>query len=102
MRFLYALTLEYRSNESSGEAVAGADRVGHFYFRCGLERYVAWGEDIAAVDATSQNEHLQVVFSEKNPAFVLKVDAGITEHTANGDKFLIVYFQNIAASHRVT
>lgn len=96
-----ALALEKRGYEGGGEAVAGADGVGDFDFRGGLERDVAGGEDVAAVDSAGQNEHSEVVFAQQNPAFVLKVDAGIAEHATDGDKFFIVDFQDIAALHRV-
>ncbi|CDB11952.1 unknown [Bacteroides sp. CAG:633] len=58
-------------------------------------------EDVAAIDATGQDKHLQVVLGQQNPALVLQVDAGIAEHTAHGDQFLIINLQNVAAAERI-
>ena len=59
------------------------------------------GEDVAAVDAAGEDEHLQVVLAQQNPAFVLEVDAGVAEHAADGDELLVVDFEYVAALHRV-
>lgn len=96
-----AFAPEYGGYEGCGEAVARAHRVGNLYMGCGLERDVAGCEHIAAVDAACENEHPEVVFAEKYPAFVLKVDSGVAEHTADYHEFLIVDFQNVAALHGV-
>lgn len=101
MGFGDALALEKRGYEGGGETVTGADGVGDLNFRGWLERDVTGGEDIASVDSAGQNEHSEVVFAQQNPAFVLKVNARITEHAADGDKLFVVYLQDIAALHRV-
>ena len=76
MGLFYRLTLQDACDEGRREGVAGAYSVGNLHFRCGLERNLSRCEDVAAVDAARQDEHLQVVFAQKNPAFVLQVDAG--------------------------
>ena len=58
-------------------------------------------KDVASVYPTRQDKHFQVVFGQKNPALVLKVDAGISEHAAHGNQFFIVYFQYVATLERV-
>lgn len=76
MGFLNTFSFEYRRYKCGRETVAGSDGICDFHFRRGLERYVAWSEHVAAVDAAGENEHFEIVFAEKNPAFVLKVDTG--------------------------
>ena len=56
-------------------------------------------EHIAAVRSASQDKHLQVIFSQQNPAFVLQVDARVAENTADGHQLLIVYLEDVAAAH---
>ena len=101
MCFGYGAFLEEIRDEGGGEAVAGADGVGYLNFGRWLEGYVAGGKDVAAVDTAGEYEHLQIVFSEQYPAFILKIDTGITEHTADSHEFLVVYLQDVASLHRV-
>ena len=56
-----------------------------------LERDNARCEHIAAIDAASENQHLQVVFCQQNPAFILQINAGITKHTADSHQLFVVY-----------
>ena len=46
------------------EAVAGTYRVVHFHLGCRLEALHAGRKDVAAVGATGEHEHLQVVLAE--------------------------------------
>lgn len=77
-------------------------RVGNRYFGRLLERDNARSEHIAAIDSTSENQHLQVVFCQQNPAFILQIDTGITKHTADSHQFFVVYLQDVAAAERFT
>ena len=101
MGLLHALSFEYRCDKCGGKAVAGTYGIGYLNLGCGPERHVARGEHVAAVDAAGEDEHLQVVFAQKNPTFVVKVDVGITEYAAYGIKFLVIYLKNVAPLHRV-
>ena len=83
MRFFNGVSFEDVGYEGCRERVACAYSVGHLHFGCGLERNVAGGEDVTAVDAAGEYEHLEVVFAKKDPAFVLKVDSGVSEHAAH-------------------
>ena len=96
-----AFTLEYRRYEGGGERVAGSYGISYFDLWRGLERHIARGEYVAAIDAAGEDEHLKIIFSEKDPALVLKVDAGISEHAAYRYQLLVVDLQNVAALHRV-
>ena len=86
----YGFAFKNRRYESGCKAITCAYGIGYLNFRCRLERYIAGGEYIAAVDATGENQHLEIVFSKKDPAFVLEVDSGIAEHAAHGNQFLVV------------
>ena len=97
MSFLYALTLQNACHESACEGITGTHCVCHFHFRCLDKRNLARGEHIAAVYAAGKDEHLQIVFAQKQPAFVLQVDAWITEDAAYGDQFLIVDLEDVAS-----
>ena len=93
--------LEYAGDEGGSERIACAYGVGHFYLGSRLKGHRARREYIATVDAASEDEHLEIVFAEKDPAFVLKVDAGISEHSAYSHKLLVIYFKDIATLHGV-
>ena len=95
--FGYTLPFQNSGYEGGREAVARANRVGYLNPRCRLIRHVAWSEDVAAIYATRQDQHLQIVFAKQYPAFVLKVDAGIAEHAADRHQFLVVYLEDVAA-----
>ena len=101
MCFLDAFPFENAGDEGGCEGVAGADRVGNLYHWRGKEGYVSGSEDVASVDAAGEDEHLEVIFAEQDPAFVLKVDAGITEEPTDCDQFFVVYLQYVARFHRV-
>lgn len=95
------LPAQNRGDESGCEAVACSDSIGHLDLGCGLEGDVAGSEDVATVDTAGENEHLEVVLAEEDPALVLEVDAGIAEHTADGDKLLVVDLEDVASLHGV-
>ena len=85
MSFLYALTLQYACHESACEGIACTHCISHFHLWSLYKRNFARGEHITAVYAACKDEHLQIVFAQKQPAFVLQVDARITEDAAYGD-----------------
>lgn len=95
------LPAQNRGDESGCEAVACSDSIGHLDLGCGLEGDVAGSEDVATVDTAGENEHLEVVLAEEDPALVLEVDAGIAEHARHRHEFLIVYLEDVAALHGV-
>ncbi len=101
MSFGYALALEDAGYESGGKRVACAHGVGYLHLRGGLERYVAGGKHVTAVDTAGENEHLQVVLAQQDPALVLEIDAGVAKHAAHGHKLLIVDLEDVAAGHGV-
>ena len=90
MSFLYALTLQNACHESACEGIACAHSISHFHLRCLDKRNLARSEHVAAVYAAGKDEHLQIVFAQQEPAFVLQVDARITEDAAYGNQFFIV------------
>ena len=97
MCLFYALTLQNACYESACEGIPSAHRISHFHLRCLYKRNFARGEHIAAVYAAGKDEHLQIVFAQQEPAFVLQVDARITEDAAYGDQFLIVDLEDVAS-----
>ena len=101
MGLRHASAFQQAGDKCRGEGVARTDGIGHLHHGSGLKRHIARGEDIAAVDATGENEHFKIVFSKQNPAFVLEVYAGIAKHAAHRDQFLIIDFKNIAALHGI-
>ena len=58
---------------------------------------MSWSEDVAAVYTTREYKHPEIVFPHQQPTFVLKVNAWISEETAHGNKFLVVYLQDVAS-----
>ena len=97
----YALAFQDGCDECGGEAVAGPYGIGNLDLGCRLERHVAGGEYVAAVDAAGEYEHLQVVLPEQYPAFVLEVYAGVAEHAADQNELFVVYLQYVAPLHGV-
>ena len=95
MGLRHRLAIEDAAHERASEGVAGAYSIGHFDLRCFLERYVARGEDVAAVSATGKHKHVEVILTQDEPTFVLDVEAGIAKHTANEHQFLIVDLQDV-------
>ena len=91
------LAVEDAADEGTREGVASADGISHRYFRRLLEGDVARGEDVTAISAASEDEHVEVVLAQDEPALVLDVEAGITEHATDEHQFLVVNLQDIAA-----
>ena len=100
MRFGHRFSIENGGTESSCKRIACAHCVGNRYFGRLLERDNARCEHIAAIDAASENQHLQVVFCQQNPAFILQINAGITKHTADSHQLFVVYLQDVATVER--
>ena len=67
-----------------------------------MERFLTGGEDIRAVGAAGEYEHVEVVFAKDEPALVLNIESGIAEHPSYQDKFLVVDFKNVATLQRLT
>ena len=91
------LAVEDAADEGTREGVASADGVSHRYLRRLLEGDVAGGEDVTAISAASEDEHVEVVLAKDEPALVLNVKTGIAEHTAYEHQFLVVNLQDVAA-----
>ncbi len=66
-----------------------------------LEINAARRENITAVHPAGQDQHLQIILAQQDPALVLQVNAGIAKHAANGNQFLIVNLQHVATLHRL-
>ncbi len=97
MSFLYALTLQDACHESACEGIACAHRISHLHLRSLDKRNFARGEHITAVYTAGKDEHLQIVLAQEEPAFILQVDARITEDAAYGNQFLIVNLEDVAS-----
>ena len=97
MSFLYALTLQYACHESACEGIACPHCISHFHLWSLYKRNFARGEHITAVYATGKDEHLQIILAQEEPAFILQVDARITEDAAYGDQFFIVDLEDVAS-----
>ena len=63
------------------------------------KRHATGREHVTAVDAAREDEHIQFVFANKQPALVFQIDARITEHTTDDNEFFIVDFQYVATLH---
>lgn len=97
----YTLAFQEGGDEGGSEAVAGPYGIGNLDLGGGLERHVAGGEYVTAVDAAGEYEHLQVVLPEEYPTFVLQVYAGVAEHAADQNELFVVYLQYVAPLHGV-
>ena len=93
-------TGEYGGGKATSETVACANGVDHIHVGRRLEALLCRGKDVAAIGATSEDEHLQVVLAKDEPAFVLHVKARIVEETADGDELLVVDLQDVALTER--
>ena len=65
-----SLELAKQTGEQSLEAAA-SDRLGIVYLYRELYYDVTRSKYITAIGSTSQNQHLQIIFSQKYPAFIL-------------------------------
>ena len=92
-----ALALQDACHECTSERIASTHCVCHFHLRCLYKRNFARGEHITAVYAAGKDEHLQIILAQEKPAFILQVDARITEDAAYGNQFFIVDFEDIAS-----
>ena len=97
MSFLYALALQDACHECTCERIASTYCVCHFYLRSLNKRNFARGEYVAAVYAAGKDEHLQIILAQEEPAFILQVDARITEDAAYGNQFLIIDLEDVAS-----
>ena len=97
MRLFYALTLQNACHECACEGIPSAHRISHFHLWCLDKRNLARSEHVAAVYAAGKDEHLQIILAQEEPAFILQVDARITEDAAYGDQFLIVDLEDVAS-----
>ena len=102
MRFRHRLSAKNSGGKGCRKRIARSNSIGHRHFRSFLIGDDTRSKYITAVRSTSQDKHFQIVFGEQNPAFVLQVDARITEDAADGHQLFIVNFQNIATTHRFT
>ena len=101
MGFADGLFVKEGGGEGGREGIAGTDRVGHFNTGRFLEEHGAGGEDITAIDATGEHQHLEVVLAEDEPTFVFDVQTGVAEKTTESDQFFVVYLQNVAGFNRL-
>ena len=97
MSFLYALALQDACYECTCERIACTHCISHFHLRSLNKRNFARGEYVAAVYTAGKDEHLQIVLAQEEPAFILQVDARITEDAAYGDQFFIVDLEDVAS-----
>ena len=101
MGLRHGLAVEDAAHERAGERVSSSYSVGHFDLRRFLEGYVTRSEYVTAVSATGENEHVEVVLTQNEPALVLDVKTGIAKHTADKHQFLIINLQDIATLERL-
>ena len=94
-----ALAGQYAGYEGASERVAGAYGVGHGDFWRLLERDGPGCEDVGAVGAAGEHEHVEVVLAQDEPALVLDVEAWIAEHAADEHEFLVVDLEDVAAAY---
>ena len=92
-----ALALQDACHECTCERITGTHCICHFYLRSLNKRNLTRSEHVAAVYAACKDEHLQIVLAQEEPAFVLQVDAWITEDAAYGNQFLIVNLEDVAS-----
>ena len=92
-----ALALQDACHECTCEGIASAHRISHFYLRSLNKRNFSRGEYVAAVYTAGKDEHLQIILAQKEPAFILQVDARIAKDAAYGNQFLIVDFEDVAS-----
>lgn len=81
--------------------VAGAHGVRHLHPRRLKMLNGTAREGITAVDAAGEDDHIEIVFAENQPAFVFGVQMGIAKHSTNHLQFLIVDIQYVASSQRL-
>ena len=98
MGLRHGLAVEDAAHERAGERVSSSYSVGHFDLRRFLEGYVTRSEYVTAVSATGENEHVEVVLAQDEPALVLHVKTRITKHATNDYQLLIVDFKDIATA----
>lgn len=86
--------------ESASKRVASSNGVGNLHLGRLLKALQTLCKDVAAIRSASQHNHVEVVFAENQPAFVLNIKTWITKKTADGNNFFVVNFQNIASFER--
>ena len=65
------VSIQNGSTESSRKGITCPHRIGNRNSRRLLERDNTRGKHITAINSASQNQHLQVVFCQQNPTFIL-------------------------------
>ena len=83
MCFSYWFARKDRSDEGACERVTGTYSVGNIYLRSFYITHGSLGEDIATVDTTCKDEHVEIILAEDEPAFILDVKTRIAEHATD-------------------
>ena len=89
------------STKTGSERVSRPNGVCNVHLRRVDIRHRARRKNVTAVHTASEHEHVEVVFAQNKPAFVSHIKPGITEKPTDGDEFLIVNLQDVAAFKRL-
>ena len=89
------------SRESACKRVAGSNGVGNLHLGCFLKTFQTFRKHVATIRSAGQYDHVEVVFAENQPAFVLNIKTWIAKKTTDGNEFFIVNFQNVASFERL-
>ena len=100
MGFRDGFSREEGANERTGKGVACAYGIRHLHLGGVQERHAAFVEDIAAVYAAGEDEHLEVVFLDEETAFLLQGQAGQVEQPGHHHQLFVVDFQDVATAER--
>ena len=87
--------------ERTREGVASANGVGNSYLRSLAERHSARCEDVRAVGAAGEYQHVKVVLAQDEPALILHIESWVVEHTPYEDKLLVVDLKDVATTQRL-
>ena len=102
MSLRHGLAVEDAAHEGAGEGVASAYGVGHLDLWRFLEGDMTGSENVGAVGAAGEHEHVEIVLAQDEPTLVLNVETGIAKHTADEHQLLVVNLQDVATLERLT
>ena len=78
--FRHRLATKDAAHKGAGKGVASTNGISHLYLRGLLKGHLTRCEDIRAIGAAGEHEHIEVVLTQDEPALVLNVEAGIAKH----------------------
>ena len=87
---------KYGCCKRARKRVARPYSIGNLYLWRLSKRHAAGRKHITTVHTARKYEHIQIVFAEDEPTFILDIQSGIAEHTADCNKFFIVDLKHIA------